>query len=185
VPMRLATLYSGDEGVAETLRQRGADLRDALRRVGARSEWGVKAYPAEPADPDPAAADQDPAAGVPPEGAGRPAASGPGAAYLRRRRAQLSARANALADATAAARAVHAELERFSVAARLYPPQSPELAGPAPMVLNAAYLVADERADELTAAVVNLAVRHPAVRLILTGPWPAYSFVGVGDTGDW
>ena len=46
------------------------------------------------------------------------------------------------------------------------------------MVLNAAYLVADESADEFVAAVSDLAARHPAVQLTLTGPWPAYSFAG-------
>jgi hypothetical protein len=169
VPMRLATVYSGDAGVAETLRQREEDLREALARVSGRSEWGVKAYAAEPDDPDPATADQS-------DGPG--GAASPGTAYLRRRREQLSARADARAQATAAARAIHAELERIAVCARLYPPQSPELAGPSAMVLNAAYLVADERADELAGAVVGLTARRPAVRLTLTGPWPAYSFAG-------
>ena len=75
------------------------------------------------------------------------------------------------------AQTVDAELARLSVSARRYPPQAPDLAGrSATMVLNAAYLVADERADEFAAAVNELAARHPAVRLTLTGPWPAYSF---------
>jgi hypothetical protein len=46
------------------------------------------------------------------------------------------------------------------------------------MVLNAAYLVADERAEEFAAAVTGLAAAHPGVQLALTGPWPAYSFAG-------
>ena len=75
------------------------------------------------------------------------------------------------------AQTVDAELARLSVSARRYPPQAPDLAGrSATMVLNAAYLVADERADEFVAAVGELAARHPAVQLTLTGPWPAYSF---------
>ena len=50
------------------------------------------------------------------------------------------------------------------------PPQAPDLAGrSATMVLNAAYLVADERADEFVAAVSELAT-SPAVQLTLTGP---------------
>jgi hypothetical protein len=49
------------------------------------------------------------------------------------------------------------------------------------MVLNAAYLVADERADAFAAAVADLTARHRFVRLTLTGPWPAYSFVGEDD----
>jgi hypothetical protein len=171
VPMRLATVYSCDEGVIEMLRQRADDFRVALLRLRGRSEWGVKACATAPADPGPR--DRDPATGP----------AGPGAAYLQRRRAQLTSRTKARQDALAGAQAVHAELSRLSVAARLYPPQAPDLAGhAAPMVLNAAYLVADERAAGFAAAVKDLAGRHRCVRLGLTGPWPAYSFAGGSDT---
>ncbi len=82
----------------------------------------------------------------------------------------------------ASAQVVYAELGRLSVSARLYPPQSPELTGqPVSMVLNAAYLVADERADEFAAAVADLAAQHRSVQLNLTGPWPAYSFAGMRE----
>jgi Gas vesicle synthesis protein GvpL/GvpF len=174
VPMRLATVYASDRGVVQTLRQRAGDLRVALARITARSEWGVKAYAAEPTDLGPAP--------------GRPAgdqaspAIGPGAAYLQRRRAQLTADKDARRSAMASAQAVYAELCRLAVSARLYPPQSPDLAGRrAPMVLNAAYLVPDERAGEFAAAVTDLGASARSVRLILTGPWPAYSFVGGND----
>jgi len=80
------------------------------------------------------------------------------------------------------ARTVYAELGRFAVSSRLYPPQAPDLAGQqTPMVLNAAYLVADERAGEFAAAMADLTARHRFVQLTLTGPWPAYSFAGEGD----
>ena len=171
VPLRLATVYDCDLGVAEMLRHRAADLREALDRVTARSEWGVKAYVSEGAGQDLRTEDR------PADADGR--ATGPGAAYLQQRRAQLTARKTARDEAMASVQAIHAELGPLSVAARLHPPQSPELTGErAPMLLNAAYLVADEWADQFTAAVTDLAGRHPAVRLTLTGPWPAYSFVG-------
>jgi Gas vesicle synthesis protein GvpL/GvpF len=176
VPMRLATVYSSDASVLTMLRDRAADFRDALSRVGRCREWGVKAFAAAPADPDPGP--QGPPGGQDP--AGRP-----GTAYLKRRRAQLASRTNGRQDAVAGAGAVHAELTRLSVAARLYPPQAPQLAGQTtPMVLNAAYLVADERAGEFAAAVDDLTGRHRSVRLDLTGPWPAYSFVGGSEAGE-
>jgi hypothetical protein len=185
VPMRLATVYRSDESAAGTLAERAADLREALARITGRSEWGVKAYLAAPAEAENPAAENPAAQGPAAEGpgpddqAGRPL--GPGAAYLRRRRAQLTARQEARAAALASARAVYEELGRLAVAARPYPLQAPEIAGhPASMVFNAAYLVADERADELAAAVTELAARHPSVKLTLTGPWPAYSFAA-GD----
>lgn len=174
VPMRLATLFASDAGVTGTLRDRADDFREALSVISARSEWGVKAYAVQPADP--AEAPERPVAGR--EGP----ATGPGAAYLQRRRAQLTASKDARAEALASARTVYAELGRFAVSSRLYPPQAPDLAGQqTPMVLNAAYLVADERAGEFAAAVADLTPRHRFVRLTLTGPWPAYSFTGDGD----
>lgn len=167
VPMRLATIYGCDASVAETLQDRAADFRAALSRVMGRSEWGVKAFAAAPG-----AAPTDPADGQP------DSAAGPGAAYLRRRRAQLTAHKTAHQEATVSAHAIFAGLRRLAVAARLYPPQSPELTGHrAAMVLNAAYLVADEQAETFAAAVADLTTRHTSVWLGLTGPWPAYSFV--------
>ena len=174
VPMRLATLFASDAGVTGTLQERADDFREALSVISARSEWGVKAYAVRPADP----------AGEPGhQAAGREGpATGPGAAYLQRRRAQLTASKDARAEALASARTVYAELGRFAVLSRLYPPQAPDLAGQqTPMVLNAAYLVADERADEFAAATAGLTARHRFVELTLTGPWPAYSFTGDGD----
>jgi hypothetical protein len=171
VPMRLATVFDSGAGVAAMLRERAGDFREALARISARSEWGIKAYAARPADP-----------GTAPQlslNGQDNAAARPGAAYLQRRRAQLTADKDARHQAMASAQAVYAELCRVSVSARLYPPQSPDLAGqPAPMVLNAAYLVADERAGEFAAAVTDLTARHRSLELALTGPWPAYSFAG-------
>jgi hypothetical protein len=176
VPMRLATLFASDAGVTGTLQERADDFRGALNLISARSEWGVKAYAIKPADP--AFPAEEPGRTV----AGRESpATGPGAAYLQRRRAQLTATKDARSEALASARTVHAELGRFAVSSRVYPPQAPDLAGqPTPMILNAAYLVADERAGQFAAVVADLTARHRFVQLMLTGPWPAYSFVGDG-----
>jgi Gas vesicle synthesis protein GvpL/GvpF len=174
VPMRLATLFASDAGVTGTLAERADDFRGALSLISARSEWGVKAYAVKPAEP----------AGEPGRrAAGREgSATGPGAAYLQRRRAQLTASKDARSETLASARTVYAELGRFAVSSRLYPSQAPDLAGQqTPMVLNAAYLVADERAGEFADAVADLTARHRFVQLTLTGPWPAYSFAGPGD----
>lgn len=174
VPMRLTTLFASDAGVTSTLSERADDFREALSLISERSEWGVKAYAVKPAGP----AEESGRAAGGPEGP----AAGPGAAYLQRRRAQLTASKDARTEALASARTVYAELSRFAVSSRLYPPQAPDLAGQqTPMVLNAAYLVADERADEFAAVMTDLTARHRFVQLTLTGPWPAYSFVGEGD----
>jgi hypothetical protein len=170
VPMRIATVYSGDASVAAMLADRQADFRTALRRISGRLEWGVKAYAARPpaAGGDTAATVDSPSPGT-----------GAGAAYLRRRRDQLAAQKDARRETVASAEIIHAELSRHAAGARLHPPQAPQLTGSKElMILNAAYLVDDGRADDFAAMVEALAEQYPSVRLELTGPWPPYSFAG-------
>lgn len=51
------------------------------------------------------------------------------------------------------------------------------------MVLNAAYLVDDDRGGQFAQAVAALDAGEPQLQLELTGPWPPYSFA-VPDAGD-
>jgi Gas vesicle synthesis protein GvpL/GvpF len=166
VPMRLATVYRDDGKVGAVLAERGADFRAALERTAEREEWGVKAYAARPA---------------------APAAAGPassGAAYLQRRRQELSERQDSRRAATASAEQIHAALSALAAGTRLHPPQSPQLTGnSAPMILNAAYLLDSGQGQQFVEGVSDLAERHPAVRLEVTGPWPPYSFAALEADG--
>lgn len=173
VPMRLATVYSSDEGVTAMIAARDTDFHAALGRIRGHQEWGVKVYATRRPEPGDTAA-----------GAGAPAGpdTGAGAAYLRRRRNQLTAQKNDRREMLADTEAIHAELTRHAAGARLHPPQAPQLTGEkAVMMLNAAYLLADERGEDFAAIVAGLAQRYPSVRLELTGPWPPYSFAGNGQ----
>jgi hypothetical protein len=175
VPMRLATVYSDDAHIAAMLAERGADFRSALRRISGRREWGVKAY----ADRQPEASDD---CGVT-AGPSSPG-TGAGAAYLRRRRDKLAAQKNARRETLAGAEMIHAELSLYAAETRLHPPQAPQLTGSkASMILNAAYLLDSARGEDFAAAVAALAEQHPGLRLELTGPWPPYSFAGIGGEG--
>lgn len=166
VPARLATVHHGDDRVAALLATRRAELAAVLDRLAGRDEWGVKGYVVPGATPRAAE----------PAGAG-----GAGAAYLRRRRAQLTAREEGQRVAGEAAAAVHAELAGHAVAARRHPPQDRRLSGAATaMVLNGAYLVDTGALAAFTELVRALGERHPEIRLELTGPWPPYSFVADG-----
>jgi hypothetical protein len=179
VPMRLATVYSDDAGVSTVLAERGPDFRQALRRIGTRREWGVKAYAVPPSEHAGAAA------GPPAARARTGAGAGAGAAYLQRRRSELSADAGARQAALHSAQQVHYELSGLAAESRLHAPQAPQLTGiREPMLLNAAYLLDAERGDDFAAAVSALAERYPGVRLELTGPWPPYSFAGPEDGGE-
>ena len=171
VPMRLATVYSGEETMVASLTEHAAQFRSALERVRSRTEWGVKAY-VVPAKQDAAAARPGPAAP-----ARQAEEANSGLAYLRRRRDALSASRESARGAADSAQAVHAELTRHAVDTRLHPPQSAQLSGRSEsMVLNAAYLLHDDRAADFASAVAALGDQYPRLRLELTGPWPPYSF---------
>jgi hypothetical protein len=166
VPMRLATVYHSDDGVTAMLGSRHDDLAAALARVSGRDEWGVKVYVARrasaPGEPDGTA----------------PASSG--AAYLRRRKSELSASEDARRSAAASAEEIHAVISGLAAAALLRPPQAPQLSGQTgQMIMNSTYLVDAGSADRLRETAESLAGQHRAVRLELTGPWPPYSFAAI------
>lgn len=191
LPTRLATVYSGEAALCAAIDSRSERLRTVLHRVGGRVEWGVKAYAAPEPDTaaEPGRAGRGPAAGKPAgAGAGQDTGqdtgpgSGAGLAYLKRRRAQLSANREAKTAAVNAVAAIHADLAAKATDARLHPPQSAQLSGVRqPMLLNAAYLLDPADGVSFTASVAGQATAHPELRVELTGPWPPYSFVGDDD----
>jgi hypothetical protein len=161
LPLRLATVYRGDERVAEVLRQGYRRFRAALDRLAGRVEVGVKVS-------------TDPRATAP---AAPPSTSSPGRDYLRRRRAQHRARDDAWQRAAATAKRVDAALAGLAVDSRQRPPQRPQLSGArGENVLNAAYLVDAERTGEFAALARRLDAEAPGSRVELTGPWAPYSF---------
>ena len=174
VPMRLATVYSGEAGVQAMLTARSAEIFGVLDRITSRSEWGVKAFAV--------AGSRDDAAG---SAGAADRSAGSGAAYLRRRRDALSAQQQGRRQAVVDAERVHDGLSKISVAARLHAPQASQLTGTAePMVLNAAYLTGDRQDETIRQAVTGLAEQCSAVRLELTGPWPPYSFADMRGRPD-
>jgi hypothetical protein len=198
LPVRLATVYTGDDALRAALAEHNAQLLDALHRVGGRVEWGVKAYTApEPGNapaseagqgrgpgPQPDETGGGPADGAADRDAGPSTGGGAGLAYLRRRRSQLNAAREAKVAAVSGAQAVHAGLSVKAADTRLHPPQTAVLSGVRqPMLLNAAYLLEPGDGVSFTAAVAGQAAAHPELRIELTGPWPPYSFVGDNDDG--
>jgi hypothetical protein len=164
VPARLATIHHDDGRVAQVLAERHDELAAALERLTGREEWGVKGYVVPGAKAN---------AGESPEDTG-----GTGAAYLRRRKAQLDARQQGQQAAAEAAASVHTALAAYAVAARRHAPQDRRLSGASSaMVLNTAYLIDRDRLAGFSALAGELASKNPAIRLELTGPWPPYSFV--------
>jgi hypothetical protein len=162
VPLRLCTVFAGDEQVRAMLEREQETLADALARLRGREEWGVKLIAdlakVRPAEPEPAS----------------------GRAYLERRSRERREQDDLRRLVTHAAEEVHARLSERATAATLLRPQSRELSGRhGDMVLNGAYLVERARVDEFRAAAAEVAERQRELGLALelTGPWPPYNFV--------
>ncbi|GAA0380671.1 hypothetical protein GCM10009530_34270 [Microbispora corallina] len=166
-PVRLVTVYTGEDQIRDLLDRRRDDFADLLARVAGRHEWGVKAYVTRAAPPAPPA--------VPASGRG---SASPGTAYLQRRKASLRSREDVWRAAAERAERLHAALGEIAVAGRRHRPQDPQLSGRSDvMVLNGAYLVDPDRDGEFAAALD--AFRGEGMDVELTGPWAPYSFTSL------
>ncbi len=169
-PLRLATVFLGEDSLRAQLDEWHDRAARALDRIEGRGEWGVKAY-VDPSAAEPAATG--------------PADSGPGAgrAYLMQRRAAGRQRAEAAEQDAATAEEIHAALAEVAVAGRRLPAQDRRLTGhTGEMVLNGTYLVDEDRVPAFRDAVDRLAQEHARVRLEVGGPWPPYSFASLEES---
>jgi hypothetical protein len=163
-PVRLVTVYRGDNHVRRMLDERAAEFESVLATIRGRSEWGVKVYASPERTPQQA-----------PAGDRGGARENPGTAYLKRRQSSLRSRDDARRRALSHAERIDGALAALAVASRRHVPQDPQLSGRNEwMVLNNAYLIDDDRRDEFTTAVDSL--RDSDIDLQLTGPWAPYSF---------
>ncbi|AGP58910.1 GvpL/GvpF family gas vesicle protein [Streptomyces rapamycinicus] len=183
IPVRLATVCHGDEGLRRMLATGRERFVSALDRLEGRVEWGVKAYATQPVAEKPPAGTAN-AADAPnsPSAPNSPGAMS-GRDYLRRRKAQRQAAERRWGDTEEGARLVHDTLSGLAEQSRLHPPQDPRLSGISDRnVLNAAYLVRRADSADFAERVGELAGRTPALRVELTGPWAPYSFAAMDET---
>lgn len=165
VPMRLATVFLGEDSLRERLEGWASGLHASLDRVEGRQEWSVKVLV------DTAAAQREV------ETAGSGATDRPGAAYLLRRQRQLKAQEQVHEEAARTGDEVHTALAGSVAASRRLPPQDRRLSGyEGAMVLNAAYLVPASDQEAWQGLVEEVRIRYPRATLLLDGPWPPYSF---------
>lgn len=170
VPLPMATLYHGEQRARDALTSETDRFHTALKRIAHHAEWGVKVY-APPCPPD------DSSRSATPAGRSRPA-PGAGLAYLERKRGVQERRERSQDEALQVAESVDAEVRLLATASRRLRPHGPQLSGEQRIqVLNATYLVAEHRTDELTLLAQSLRERT-GVQVELSGPWVPYSFVG-------
>jgi hypothetical protein len=176
VPMRVCTIYRGEEHVETMLVERRASFEDALARLAGRAEWGVTLMADRDRVADMTRVRHEHVAGAP---------TGAGGAYLGRKQGDMQLRDEVDELLDAAAAESHARLEEWAVAYELLAPQRRELSGyEGEMVLNGAYLVDADRLDGFKRVVEELQQQYldKGLALDLTGPWPAFHFVGPLDS---
>ena len=156
-------MYPGEAEIRQLLAREVRGLREGLRYLEGKAEWGVKVFthPFTGSEGD----------------AGRGAS---GADDLRRRARDREARADAAQRAEDAARHVHEVLDTVAEDSVIVSPQSHEHRDPpGALLLNGVYLVQDaSRADfRAQARALARSFVELGIELELTGPWPAYNFV--------
>jgi hypothetical protein len=163
IPFRLCTIYASTERLDSMLERETATLAATLRRLAGSQEWGVKAFAR--AATTVAADDPSPASGT---------------AYLTLKRERREAADEEREAAETAVAALHAQLAERAAAATVSAPHDRRLSGhDAEMLLNAAYLVPAQGADDFRTFVDQLRREHESqgLEIELTGPWPPYHFV--------
>jgi len=176
VPFRFGTVVPSRDDVLGLLRERGPQLAAELATLRNACEWGVKAL-LDPERLDATIAADEPVLAELQERA----ADGGGSAFFARKRLERDLDERRWQAAGELALRIHGRLAECAREATVNAPQPRELSGHAgEMILNGAYLVERGREDELRSTVAELAgeVSERGVELVLTGPWPAFSFVG-------
>jgi Gas vesicle synthesis protein GvpL/GvpF len=160
VPMKLFTMFSSRDRAVADLCARRDEVRSILKRIRGCHEWGVRVTKRAVSPPRRAAA-QKPTSGT--------------AFLAARKRARDDAR-DSLVKAAEAAERAYLTLARL---ARASERRDAPREATAPPLVDAAFLVAAEKRGRFRAAAVRSAraCRESGADLVLTGPWPAYSFV--------
>jgi Gas vesicle synthesis protein GvpL/GvpF len=181
LPMKLFTLFSGDERAAARLLERQEEVGRILARLAGRVEWGVRVLFQDAKARQVALAEGAEAAKR--EG---PAASG--RSFLLRKKAEQEGARDLARRARAEADRAYEELARHAVAARR---REPGVGGDAEtgarLLLDAAFLVPKDGGigfeggfeDGFEGAVHSWAdhLAGHGCELTLTGPWPPYNFI--------
>ncbi|HEX8853146.1 MAG TPA: GvpL/GvpF family gas vesicle protein, partial [Pyrinomonadaceae bacterium] len=180
IPLRFGTIYLTRRRVEELLAVREAEFKSIIARLEGREEWGVNVY-TESARLREHIVTASPRLREMSEQA---AAASPGQAYLLRKKIDALRTDEARAATKRVAAEIESELSEASgemgVRLRMLKDEADEHGE---LAARLAFLVRREGFQDFRAAAERLAARHDALgfRIELTGPWPAYNFVGLKD----
>jgi hypothetical protein len=163
VPAKLFTMFSSMAKAIADVAGRRASIERVIKRIAGAEEWGIRVTRRPGLAAAPAAGESAPVSG---------------SAFLAARKASRDATANARAATAAAAEQAYHALARHArdASSRERRPEP----GSNPPILEAAFLVAvNTRARFKAEARRQAAACDTAgADLAITGPWPAYNFVG-------
>jgi hypothetical protein len=161
IPAKLFTMFTTTAKAIEDVAKRRASIDRVMKRIAGCEEWGIRIT-------------RRPAI-IAPVPAGRAAS---GAAFLSAKKAARDAVVQARTDAAAAAARAYRSLARH--AREVHQRERRQEPGTNPPVLEAAFLV-----SKTALAKFKLEARRQAAAcaaagtdMTLTGPWPAYNFIG-------
>jgi hypothetical protein len=163
LPMKLFTLFTSDERAAKSIASDRAKLEGIFRRIAGRLEWSVRVT-----------LDARQIRRIAPRGK----APAGGRDYLASKQRQRSGTRADLARAVRTADGIHRRLGKVAAESRRERPAP--TAGTFRVLLLADYLVPISRTRTFTAAAgkAAAALADDGYRVVVSGPWPAYSFVG-------
>ncbi|HKH49163.1 MAG TPA: GvpL/GvpF family gas vesicle protein [Thermoanaerobaculia bacterium] len=172
LPMKLFTLFHGDERAVAHLQEQREEIGKIFDRIAGRVEWGVRILFREDEARRRAAAA---AAG---EGERPTSGTTSGTSFLLRKKAEKESVRDLTTGLRAEVDRAYEELASRAVEARRRQPEPGE-AG-ARLLLDAAFLVPAGEDEAFDAAVQRLAERlaERSCEVTLTGPWPPYNFLG-------
>lgn len=168
VPMKLFTIFSSDERALEHVRKMKRSLDAVVARIAGCEEWGLRIL-----------FDEGRAAKAKAQkAAAQPKTPVSGTGFLLRKKAHEESRRRLTSEAKHEVDDLYVRLEKTTKSAVRRPPPNRELAGQ--VLLDAVFLVPDQRVEKFKSTVSASAkqLAKDGYHVTLTGPWPAYSFLG-------
>jgi len=181
VPLPVFSLFSAEEAVRRTLRERRVELWNALRRVERGREYALRVYRID-AELATVAAEHSPRLAELEKSA---AAASPGQRYLLERKLDAERKKELQGIGASIARRIAAALQPFAVetvetrvAAR---GARPDAEGT--LILDIAFLVDPGKLEDFQRALTEIVAQHDSrgFRFDFTGPWPPYHFAQASD----
>ncbi len=166
LPMKLFTLFTGEERALADLRQRRPEIERILERIAGRVEWGVRIL-----------FDEARARRAATETAAQESPAATGTGFLQRKKAEQEGVRTLAARVRAEVERAFEELAEGAAEARRREPPGEATSR---LLLDAAFLVPREGSEAFEAAVQRWSdeLAGRACEVTLTGPWPPYNFVG-------